>query len=525
MGQAKVKRSKKNTGTGKHDGKILNAMQWISCIYMLYLTVFFLLVCPEGFVNYDLYKRDMFIYPTLFFLGVEFVLWVLSLDDKKRVWLNYDKWYDRIDFVGLALIISWFIGYRGSYDKNAAFWGDSYRQVGFLFMACAVLVMIFIGHIGGWKRINTCALLISLFIVFQWQILNSFHVDPLNFRMDEQYQWLVASLANTDQNAMFDAVSIALLLALVMLSKKLYERIVCFILIAIGTAAAILVGAETFYLGLFVAFLILFGYSLKHTECLIGFAWGCAGMLSGVLLRKAGVMKWSSVGYGGTVLSFLDSTPVIVALAAGVCVLFLFAALYSKAGGRVHRVVHTGYTALVLGLSAVAIIVITRLYQNMEQAEGTLAGFLQDVKTRVDIDAITVRMFENQNLFHKIFGIGFGNYSKNMIRDFGEEMQARFGNQVLADSHSIYFDQLASGGVLGLILLIALFVFALVIMRKAAGKRAACIAGAAGTAAYLAAGIINFTLIVVTPMVFVMMGVFIFLARDAGEAKRDTWTD
>lgn len=552
MGQAKLK-NEKGVAVSGTSGRFKKIMIMLSTIYTLYMTVFFVLYCPDGYILYDLYKRNMFIIPTAVFLVAELGLWLLSMDDSDRVHVNYREWYSRIDLIGFALIISWFIGSVAATDREAAFFGDTFREVGFVSMALSVLVMIFISHIGGWKKVNTYAAIAVMFVVFEWQILNSFLVDPLNWQKHGTYPHLVACLANTDQNAMFDGVFIAILIGMMLLSEKLYDRILCAVVAAIGVAAGMLTGAETFYFGLLAVLLVMAGFALSR-GLLKWLGLAGAALWLGVLLHRVGVGAFSTttIAAPGTVAGLLDSTPVMAGLLGLVLLMIIISLFYDKAPLRVHRVVFRGYCALVIGILVLAIVFMLVLYPNRESMEGPIAAVFNDIQMRVDINMYTMKLFEKGSILEKLFGIGFGNYSLKMNYYFPEEMQGLFFGSTLADSHNIFFDQLINAGIVGAALFAAMFTAFFVICGKAlskscplvgkklpdtvnissdvaavgskagntekkeSGERNTCIilVGVAVTAAFLATGLINFTLIVVTPLVFIAMGAALYAAGE-----------
>ena len=86
MGQAKRARS----GIANNIGINWKAiMQWLSFAYITYIVVVFCLVCPKGYIEYDILKSRMFWIPSLVFALCEVILWAVSLDRPDHFKVGY----------------------------------------------------------------------------------------------------------------------------------------------------------------------------------------------------------------------------------------------------------------------------------------------------------------------------------------------------------------------------------------------------------------------------------------------------
>ncbi len=512
MGQAK----RAKNGTSKSYGINWKAiMQWLSFVYLTYITVGYCLICPEGYVEYDVYKSKMFWIPSLIFALCEIALWAFSVDSSEHFRFGYKEGKHKIDFVMYALLAVWGISTLVSANSSTAFLGDEYRHQGFLFFGLALIAMFLISHIGGWNKVSTGILMTVLAIVYVWQMLNYFGIVPFDWQMNRQYPFLVACLANVDQNAAFDGIAIAAGTAAFVLCKNKLIKALWGVLNVLCIMGAISTRSDSFYLGLAIGAVIIVGYSLRHKEYIRSTAIAMALYLVGIFLirlleSRFGERAIYSIHLENTGAALITSDGMVKILTVMVVAFLIMAFIYSMLPDKITKVIHLIYVILVAGGGICAVIYFTGLYFSDSQSD--VAVFLRDaLASRAPIWKYSIVNMGYQDITHQLFGVGFGNFNRIMdryssvvytIRDYAE----------LADAHNIVIDLFVATGALGVLSWLALLICAVVKFRRSAGHYPWAMIGVMLVAGVIATGLANTSLIIVTPWVYVGIGIMLYQA-------------
>ena len=513
MGQAK----RAKVGVTVNSGiKWKAIMGWLSFVYITYITVVYCLVCPKGYIKYDMLKSKLFWIPSLIFCLCEIILWAVSLDNPDHFKLGYKEKKDKIDFAIFALFLTWGISTLISANRTMALWGDQYRYQGFMFFGLALAAMFLTSHIGGWNKISTGILMLVLSIVYVWQMLNYFGIVPFDWQMNRKFPLLVACLANIDQNSAFDGVAIAAGTAAFVFCKNKVIKALWGVVNVLCVMGAITTRSDSFYLGLAIGAVIIIGYSLKHAEYIRSTAVAMALYLVGILLVRALDAKygyravysiyWESAG------STLICSPRTIKLLAVLVVAFgVLAVFYPMLPKKVFTVVHYIYFVLLGGGGVAATAYLSNLY--FSESESEIALFVREAfASRAPIWKYSFINMGYQNLAHRLFGVGFGNFNRIMdryssvvysIRDYAE----------LADAHNILIDFYVTTGVFGVIAWVTLLICLLVKFRRAAGHYPWAMVGVMLIAGLTVTGIVNTSLIIVTPWVYIGIGLMLYQVR------------
>ena len=526
MGQAKVKNTKnsvKAAAVGKKiggkTGKWTRYTEWFCSVFLMYLSVIYVMVCYKGYVEYDVYKRNFLLVGGAVFVIGALLMWFMCLEDKIHPHFDYRLNVNKTDFLIYSCFLVWIVSFILCKDKTTGLWGDSYRCTGLAFIGMSVLIMFFLSYLSEWKKINTYICMCVLFIIFVWQLLNYFGVCPGNWQFDGAYPNLVACLANIDQSGMFNGIALGVLTAAFSFAdnrKDKTVKIIYGILIVFCIAAGISVRSDTFFFGVATSVLILAGYTLRHREYMFSNAVAMAlyyvGIIFMLIIGTAfesglGLTYKESSGAG-----FIYQTPSLIALGLMVIVYLILAYYSEKASDKLLKTIHVIYIAAVVIILAVGMVVVAVLYTSNSKNELVLT-LVGGFKSRFEIIDITWDTFVAQDLVTKMFGVGFNNYSRVIYEVRPDALQLMDGN-ILADSHNVFFDMLLAHGIVGNVSYFSFLLAVLTEMRKAASKDPYIIIGVLIIAGYLTTGLINSNLIVVTPCVFAAIGVVMKRVRE-----------
>ena len=513
MGQAKRARS----GIANNIGINWKAiMQWLSFAYITYIVVVFCLVCPKGYIEYDILKSRMFWIPSLVFVLCEVILWAVSLDRPDHFKVGYREKKDKIDFVMFAILAVWAVSTLISSDRTMAVFGDNYRYQGFLYFGLALAAMFLMSHIGGWNKVSTGILMVVLAVIYVWQMLNYFGIVPFDWQMNRQYPLLVACLANIDQNSAFDGVAIAAGTAAFVFCKNKIIKILWGVINVLCVMGAITTRSDSFFLGLAIGTVIIVGYSLKHAEYIRSTAVAMALYLVGILLirfldSRYGYRAIFSIYYQSAGSTLICSEHTIKILACLVVAFAVISVFYPMLPKKVFKFVHIAYLVLMGGGAAAAAVYFTKLYFSESQSE--LALFVREAfASRAPIWKYSFINMGYQDTAHRLFGVGFGNFNRIMdryssvvytIREYAE----------LADAHNLFIDMYVATGIVGAVAWIVLLICIIIKLRKAAAHYPWAMVGVMLMAGFITTGLVNTSLIIVTPWVYIGVGAMLYQVR------------
>lgn len=419
----------------------------------------------------------------------------------------------------LGTLVVWTISYLGCADKQSGFWGDVYRYIGFSSMALTLIACWIISKYFKFEKWLLWLFMAVSCVVFGWQILNMYGIDPLNWQMDRQYTWLVSVFANVNQNAVFDATALAVAVGAFLVAENRVEQILYGVVVFLAMAGGIASHSETFYFGAAVALVIAVGYAWTHVECMWRAWMTCALFWAAVLVQKLGYNKWilkdEKLYYAWmleAITGLLFKPKTMILMAVIVIVYGAIIILCNKKMDKIGKIVKNVY------IGAIAVVVATVgavvVYANTVEIDPASGSFLLNLKIqesfggyRGTIWRVTMSMFGDSNVFQKLFGIGMDNFSTQAYVNYAEDLQV-FGDAVLADAHSLYFDMLASSGIFGVIGFFGVIAGVLCKNVKQLKENKMAVGAVMYIGAYLLAGTLNGHLIVTTPVFFVLLGCF-----------------
>lgn len=119
-----------------------------------------------------------------------------------------------------------------------------------------------------------------------------------------------------------------------------------------------------------------------------------------------------------------------------------------------------------------------------------------------------IRIFREQTVIHKLFGVGADCFSKcaYSIQELSESLSHNFGNARLTNAHNELLTGLVNTGILGVFFYLGIFVSFIAGCAKKAKDSRIPILFAAGAICYLVHNMISFAQVLNLPFVFLLMG-------------------
>lgn len=479
-------------------------------IYLVVMILVYPLFFRDDYNDIMHAKRDFYL-----ITGGIFLILMLLLEVEKKKWDEERPWKYFYALL-LAEVLSLFFATLGCADHKDVFWGLSGRYLGSAAMIMGIFSVYFIGKYMKWHPILNWALILGSGAVCLLQGLNTLGYDPLSMKEDltsAYYYTFNSTIGNINFNATFDCLAIPVGMVLYLLCKEKRRKWVYAAWLAVCYFGMIGCLSESVYLGVGVAFLVLFGYALGKKEYLERF-FDLVGIFTLAVLVWWGLMQARA-----DIHAFLSRGMAHYTVRRAVLLLGLLAFLLGKWFCKRTRYddfkrFRKGYVAI-LAFGFLALVALSVRY-NASGAEptGGLSTYLifndQWGSGRGYVWKRSFGLFREFDVWDKLFGCG--------MTGFGPLMDATYGtvdtNGVLfIDAHNEYIQMLVTMGIVGAFAYIGTMVYLLAMSVRAFAKNEEALLGVVGVAAFMAQGMVNNPQIVTTPLMFCEFGIFWHIIR------------
>lgn len=506
----------KKTNKKKSEITIENVFkEKFALIYTGFIIVVFSLFYQDAFFNIAQAKRGIYIWSTAVFAVL---MLMLSMYSAIGCIKNHEKnKHDIIDFLMLMLIASWGIGMFFAINPKESFLGEYNKCTGLIMYVTGIVAMYYISKYLHWKVELVWSILFATTVVYILQILNRFNIDPLgmyNEIADDQRRAYLSTLGHGNYNAAYNCLTIVIIMVFFYLCREKISKIVYGILLFTGFAGSISCCADSVYLGIGVAFVVLLGYSFAHMDkwwnFYIELAIFWAAQLSIALINK--IFPDKATGFWGISESMIDFKLIGAELIVLVLILGLVKFLYTKMSKNA-QLVSKIYTVavvavVVLGILMMVIVNITGI------DSGVLGGLYIDDdwgSSRGSIWKTIVSLLKASSIGHLLFG-----YGHNMVKDALIMVLGTDTNNVgeaIADAHNVFLNSLVTSGIVGTVIFTSIIVLILYRGFKLLKENERGLFVVIGLLAYVAQGMINGPQSITTPVFLIELGIFWNLVR------------
>ncbi|MEE1304895.1 MAG: O-antigen ligase family protein [Agathobacter sp.] len=411
------------------------------------------------------------------------------------------------------MIAAWCVSLYFSFDRYECFIGNQHKKTGLLFYIIAILTAIIIRKNLKWKTSMTWCLIASTGIVSLLQILNRWGIDPLGYwsQVSETDQpWYISTLGQINYNAAFVCLTLSIVICMFILCREKRKKIIFGTVMVIGFAGGICCCADGFYVGMLVAFLIVFAYACIKPKfwkeawslCL---CWWIANAMISILYN---FLPGNNTGIWGVSEKILDIK--VIALETVLLIAFYlvvrFGNEFLEKNALWIKRIYAGIISLMCLVPAVLFIVAT--WQNFPENH-PLHWFVFNEQWGTNRGSIwikAVKLFEESDIIHKLFG-----YGHNMVAlSLSEVLGINKGGIVIADVHNTYLNMLITSGIIGLILFLIAMIYLLKNgIRLIKENKESGLFVVAGTGTYLAQALINGPQSITSPIVLLGFGIFL----------------
>ena len=128
--------------------------------------------------------------------------------------------------------------------------------------------------------------------------------------------------------------------------------------------------------------------------------------------------------------------------------------------------------------------------------------------------SFAVKIFQEENLFHKLLGVGPDCLSSYVAAYYSQEEELLWGQKVLTNVHNEWFNILINGGILGLVSYAGIFMTSIRRFLQKDHRDVLLTGIAAAAVSYMAYNFFCYQQICCTPFMFMLMGIGEYLYQD-----------
>ncbi len=402
-----------------------------------------------------------------------------------------------------------------------ALWGCNGWNMGLMSQLSFVLLYLFLSRFGRYYRLIVTVMCSVAAVVFFIGILHRMMIDPIGFYDGlENYQkaQFLSTLGQATWYASFLVVMLPVGIAFFLYAGNRVCLVLSGIYVWIGFCSLVTQNSDSAYFALAGFMLVFFWLSAEKRESFCRFLWVCtlffaAGKLMYYLLKI----------HPNPDLEYDVITNFILCSACTWILLVLFAA----AGVTMHLCKQKPYPAeMMLRLRKGMLIAVGTLSVGIVccivlQAKGLLPEWLAVRLGRLSylnwddswgngrgrIWSFAVRMYGQESLRHKLFGVGPDCFNSYVTAYHSEEAQLLWGEKLLTNAHNEWLNILINTGLFGVAVYVGIFVSAACRFMKRASENPMLAGATAAIVSYMAYNFFCYQQVLCTPFIFILIGI------------------
>lgn len=417
---------------------------------------------------------------------------------------------------------------------NDALWGCPGWNMGFVSQLSFALLYLFLSRFGRYYRLITVVLCSVAAVVFLIGVLHRMMIDPIGFYdglADYQKAQFLSTLGQATWYGSFLMVVLPVGTAVFLYTENRMWRVISGIYVFLGFCTLVTQNSDSAYFALAGFMLVFFGVSVEKRDSFYRFLWICtfflaAGKLMYFLLQ---INPNSALEYDVITELILCSAGTWIMLAACLLGCVMLSVRKRMLQGnqspypaekmlRVRKGVLITAGALLIG------IILLIVLQAKNFLPDALAERLEAIpyfnwndswgNGRGRIWNFSVRMYGEESLLHKLFGVGPDCFNSYVTAYYSEEAQLLWGDKLLTNAHNEWLNVLINAGLPGAAAYIGIFITAILRFLKIASGNALLTGVAAAAVSYMAYNFFCYQQVLCTPFIFIMIGIGEYIVRN-----------
>lgn len=514
------KTDKKNTCTEI----IRQVIEYVLAAVLFILCVAVPLYAKDGYhqignAKFEAYRRIMIggFSVLLMLAAVYFICCIVLQREKFRRVSLTDK------YVLTYLILTGISVVSGGFCEDAL-WGMYGWNMGFMSQLSFVLLYLFLSRFGRYYRVILLGLCSAAAIVYGIGILHRLMIDPIGFYDGltyEQKAQFLSTLGQATWYAAFLAVTLPIGIGVFLYASGKKWRIIGGIYMMLGFCTLVTQNSDSAYFALAGMLVVFFMISCEKKELLCRFLavltlFFAAGKVMYLLVRLR-----PNPALEADFVTELMWTSGLTWVLLGVCLVLtvlLHRSLMKGAGDTIDkksvRRVRGAVTGIVAGAAVVTVLVIYL------QSRGLLPAGISKKAAAISylnwnddwgngrgrIWKFACKIISEENLRHRIFGIGPDCFNSYVIACHGEEAALLWGQKQLTNAHNEWLNILINGGILGAVSYTGIYVTAAGRFLRGRKEDFMLTGIAAACVSYMCYNFFCYQQVLCTPFIFILMG-------------------
>lgn len=508
---------------------IASAMAYILAVTLSVMCVLLAFYAQDGYhqigeAKFAVYKVTM-LFGFSAFLGLGAVYVFISLREKK----SWKRNLSVTDCCVLAYFLFSTISVAsGGFFENAL-WGSFGWNMGWMSQLSFALIYLALSRFGEHYRAILIVYCGSAFCVFGMGVLHRMLIDLIGFYeglQGFQMAQFLSTMGQATWYASYLVVALPVGMAVFLFAKKTGWRVISGVYTVVGFASLATQNSDSAFFAMAAFMIVFFWVCVEKRETLNRFVEICT-----LFLASGKVMYFLMKAHPNPDLHYDFITSLVLEgittwILLGMCmILSLF--LYGRRDRPYSLAGMLWLRRAVLIVVILAVVVSVGLI--VLQSRGFLTGSLGEKLSAVSyfnwgsewgngrgrIWEFSVRVFMEESVGHKLFGIGPDCFSSYTAAVHGEEAALFWGEKILTNAHNEWLNTLINTGIFGGAAYIGIFVSAVGRFLRARRENFLLVGAAASAASYMAYNFFCYQQVCCTPFVFLLLGIgeYILKAR------------
>lgn len=417
----------------------------------------------------------------------------------------------------------------GFYEE--ALWGHSGWNMGLMSQLSFVFLYFMISRFGRYWRVAVSVLCAVSAVVYGIGILHRLMIDPIGFYDGlENYQkaQFLSTMGQASWYGSFLAVTLPVGMGAFLYTKGKLARTLNGIYVLLGFGTLVTQNSDSAYFALAGAMLVLFMFSVREKEKFCRFM----GMLT--LFFGAGKLMYFLMQINLNPELEVDFVTGLMWTSWTTWALFVICLLVSvilyvksyrgktwkypeKTMRWAGRIVPAAAMALAVGI--VLLICLQTCGVLPKAVADKLAGISYFNwndgwgNGRGRIWRFSIKLFSEERLLHKLFGVGPDCFNSYVVAYYNEEETLLWGEKQLTNAHNEWLNILINGGVAGAAAYIGIYVTAVVRFFRGYAKDVCLMGITAACVSYMCYNFFCYQQVLCTPFLFILMGTGEYILR------------
>lgn len=410
---------------------------------------------------------------------------------------------------------------------ESALWGSFGWNMGWMSQLSFVLIYMSLSRFGKYYRAILAAYCGSAFVVFIIAILHRMLIDPTGFYEGlngYQMAQFLSTMGQATWYASYLIVALPVGMAVFLFAKKTLWRVLAGVYTVTGFATLVTQNSDSAYFAMAGFMMVFFWVCAEKRETLNRFVEVCtlffaAGKVMHFLMK---LHPNPDLEYDFVTALVLDG--VVTWILLGVCLL-LALVLYRRRDMPYPAAGMLLLRQAVLVLIVVVIVAVIGLIAL--QSRGFLPGSFGEALSTVPyfnwekewgngrgrIWSFSIKVFAQEGIGHKFFGVGPDCFSSYVAAAHREETALLWGEKMLTNAHNEGLTVLINTGIFGAAAYIGIFISAAGRFLRARRQDYLLVGAAASAVSYMAYNFFCYQQVCCTPFVFLMLGTGEYILR------------